>query len=57
MIIEREKIAALVKNYLPHADEKTMERVIGEVEDNADAVILTMIYRAIENEGKQLHMH
>lgn len=57
MIIEKEVLSSLIKTYLPHANEMTVDRIVNKVEYNADKALLTVVWEAIEEEGLKVQKH
>ncbi|MBP2650291.1 MAG: hypothetical protein H6Q74_1116 [Firmicutes bacterium] len=57
MIIEKNKLSVILKNYLPNADSETIERLTNQVQVDADTILLSMIMHAISEEGTPLYLH
>ncbi|MBP2643022.1 MAG: hypothetical protein H6Q67_909 [Firmicutes bacterium] len=57
MIIARDKLATMLKNYLPNADNETIDRIASQVEGNADAAVLSILLHAINEEGNKIYLH
>ena len=56
MIIEEERLRALVESYLPQIDNATVDRIATAVKIEAEAIIHSMIRQAAAQEKQHLYI-
>jgi len=56
MILEQKGLLALVKSYLPQADNDTLDRIATEVKNDAEAIVHSMIRSAVAQEKQHLYL-
>jgi len=56
MVIEKEKLIALIETYLPQSDNATVERIAIAVKVDAEAIVHSMIRQAVAQEKQHLYI-
>ncbi|MBP2655695.1 MAG: hypothetical protein H6Q73_3264 [Firmicutes bacterium] len=56
MLIQDDLLLALIRTYLPQSDNDTLNRIATEVKGDVEAIVHSMIRRAVAQEKQNLYL-